>query len=90
MSSKEIFLFSIIAAAALLVLSLVHDKKAFLIRIFFRGIVGIFAIYLINAIFESLKIPLNLGVNIYTICTTAFLGIPGLTLLYGILGCRFL
>lgn len=90
MTSKEIFILSIIAAVGLILFSLVTDKKTFLIKIFFRGVAGVFIIYLVNAIFLSIEIPLKLGVNFYTICTTAFLGVPGLTLLYGVLGCKIL
>lgn len=90
MTSKEIFIASIILAVALILFSLVKDKKTFAIRIFFRCVTGVFAIYLINAFFVTMKIPLNLGVNFYTICTTAFLGFPGVTLLYGVLGCKIL
>lgn len=90
MTSKEIFILSIIIACGLILFSLVKDKKSYLIRLIFRGVTGVFAIYLINAIFFSVEIPLNLGVNFYTICTTAFLGFPGVTLLYGVLGCKIL
>lgn len=90
MSSKEIFIGSIILSAALLLFSLVKDKKSFVIRTLFRGIMSVFLIYIVNAIFAGVKIPLSLGVNIYSVCTTALLGIPGLTMLYGILGCQIL
>lgn len=90
MDSKEIFIWSIVAAVFLLLFGLVRNKKTFLLKVFSRGVVGVFAIYFINALFCYIKIPLNLGVNYCTICTTALLGVPGLTLLYGILGCKYL
>lgn len=90
MDSKQLFILSVIFAVVLIGFSLVRDKKTCLIRMFFRGVAGIFAIYLVNACFALVQIPLNLGVNYCTVCTTALLGIPGLTLLYGILGARFL
>lgn len=90
MDNKEIFILSIAVAVMLFLFGLVQNKKSFVLKVFSRGVVGIFAIYIINAILSYIKIPLNLGVNCYTICTTAFMGVPGLTLLYGILGCRFL
>ena len=90
MSSKEIFILSIILAIVLIGFSLVRDKKSFMIRIFSRGVVGIFVIYIVNACLAIVQVPLNLGVNVYTVCTTAMLGIPGLTLLYGMLGVKFL
>ena len=90
MNAQEIFVLSIAVAIAVFLFGLVQNKKAFLLKIFSRGVLSIFAIYVINAIFSYIKIPLNLGINYYTICTTAFMGMPGLTLLYGILGCRYL
>lgn len=90
MNSKEIFIASMVVSVGLLLFSLVKDKKTFIFRSFFRGVMGIFLIYAVNAIFSEIKIPLNLGVNFCTICTTAFLGIPGLTVLYAVLGCKYL
>ena len=90
MGSKEIFIVCIVLAVGLFLFSFVRDKKTFVTRAFFRAVVGVFVIYIVNAFFASVKIPLNLGVNIYSICTTAFLGVPGLAMLYGILGCKFL
>lgn len=90
MSSKEIFIISILLSVGLLLFSLIKDKKSFVFRSFFRAIMGVFLIYIVNAIFICVKIPLSLGVNFYTISTTVVLGIPGLTMLYGILGCQIL
>lgn len=90
MTSGEIFVVSIIVAVALILFGLVTDKKAFLVRLVFRSVTGIFAIYLVNAALAYVHISLNLGVNVYTVGTASLLGIPGITLLYGILGCRLL
>ena len=90
MGAGEIFAWSVAVAVFLILFGLVRDKKTFLLKLFSRGIAGIFAIYVINACLVYIKIPLNLGVNYCSICTTALLGIPGLTLLYGILGCKYL
>jgi len=88
MTSKEIFILSIIISVGLILFSLVRDKKAFLAKIIFRGVAGIFIIYFANGIFNYVHIPLNLGVNVFTVGTASFLGIPGISLLYGILGCK--
>ena len=90
MTSKEIFILSIILAVGLILFSLVQDKKAFLGKLLFRGVAGIFVIYFVNALLLSVHIPLNLGINVYTVSTASFLGFPGITLLYGILGCKLL
>lgn len=90
MTSKEIFFLCIAVSVGLLLLSFVKNKKTCLAKVFFRGVMSIFAIYFVNAIFSFVQIPLNLGVNYYTVCTSAILGIPGLALLYGISGCKLL
>lgn len=90
MSSKEIFIASIILAVGLILFSLVNDKKSFVVKTFFRGVMGIFVIYFTNAFLLNVQIPINLGVNICTICTSSLLGLPGIAVLYGILGCEIL
>lgn len=90
MTSKEIFFLCMAVSVGLLMLSFVKNKKTCLAKVFFRGVMSIFAIYFINAILAFVQIPLNLGVNYYTVCTSAVLGIPGLALLYGISGCKLL
>lgn len=90
MTSKEIFILSVIVAVGLILFSLVKDKKTFLTKIFFRGVTGIFVIYFTNEVLLNAQIPISLGVNIYTICTSSILGLPGITILYGILGCEIL
>lgn len=90
MNSKEIFIASVVLAVVIIVFGFVKDKKSCCIRIFSRGVAGIFIIVMVNICLEHVEIPLKLGVNYCTICTTALLGIPGLTLLYGVLGIKFL
>lgn len=90
MTSKEIFVGTMVIAVALIGLSLVNDKKAYMTRLFFRGIAGIFLIYLANTALVYVQIPLNLGVNLYSIGTASLLGIPGIALLYGIMSCKIL
>lgn len=90
MNSQEVFLVTMILAVGLFLFSFVKNKKAYLLKIFCRGIFGIFSIYIINIACLSVEIPIQVGVNYCTICTTAVLGFPGLTLLYGISGIKFL
>jgi hypothetical protein len=47
-----------------------------------RGIVGFLAILGLNKMFELLAIPLFVGINIWTLLTCAFLGIPGVCMLF--------
>lgn len=90
MNAQGIFAVTMLLAVGLFMFSFVKNKKAYLIKIFCRGVVGVFAIYIINAACFGVEIPLQVGVNYCTICTTAILGVPGLTLLYGISGIKFL
>lgn len=90
MTSKEIFFLCIAVSVGILMLSFAKNKTTCFAKVFFRGVMSIFAIYFVNAIFDFMQIPLNLGVNYYTVCTSTILGIPGLALLYGISGCKLL
>lgn len=90
MSLNKIFLIVIVVCCVIFCLGFVQRKGAFLIKIILRGGFGVVAIYLLNAVFVAVKIPLFLGVNICSISTVGLLGLPGLALLYGIIGSRIL
>lgn len=51
-----------------------------IIKLLFNGILGGIIIYLSNAIFIPLGI--NVGVNIFTLLISAFLGLPGLIVIF--------
>lgn len=90
MDINKIFLIIIVACCIIFCLSFVKNKGVFLLKIILRGGIGIAAIYLLNAIFTAAKIPLFLGVNICSVSTIGLLGVPGVVLLYGIIGSRIL
>lgn len=59
-------------------------------RFFVRMILGMALIFFLNQVFESIGIDLSVGYNVVSVAATGTLGVPGVLLLYGISGCRFL
>lgn len=59
-------------------------KKEWLLNFIMRSILGVIAIYFINAALAERGIFLGVGINIYTVLTSGILGIPGVAALYGI------
>lgn len=59
-------------------------KKEWLLNLLLRSVLGIVAIYFINAALEKIGISSCVGINIYTALTSGILGIPGIAALYGI------
>lgn len=90
MDANQIFIGIATVSLFLFCLGFVKNKLAFLLRYIFRGGFGVVMVFLLNAVFEVVKIPLFLGVNFCSISTIAFLGVPGVALLYGIIASRVL
>lgn len=90
MDANQVFIGIATVSLFLFCLGFVKNKVAFFIRYLFRGGLGIVMVFFINAVFEVVKIPLFLGVNFCSISTIAFLGVPGVALLYGIVATRVL
>lgn len=59
-------------------------KKEWLVNVVMRSILGIIAMYFINAALTQRGISLGVGINPLTVLTSGILGIPGLAVLYGI------
>lgn len=59
-------------------------KKEWLLNLILRSVLGVIAIYFINAALAERGISLGVGINIYTVLTSGILGFPGLAALYGI------
>lgn len=76
--------FAAIAIVCLVVLCLSSWKRKSNAVLMFiqRGIVGFLAIAGLNVLFAALSIKLFVGVNIWTLLTSAILGIPGVCMLY--------
>lgn len=76
--------FAAIAVVCLAVLCLGTGKRKnnLIFSFIQRGIVGFIAIAGLNALFSALAIKLFVGVNVWTLLTSAILGIPGVCMLY--------
>lgn len=59
-------------------------KKEWFLNLIMRSILGVIAIYFINAALAEQGISLGVGINIYTVLTSGILGFPGVAALYGI------
>lgn len=73
-----------IAAVCLAVLFLMYfkQKSSLILHFVQRGIIGFLAICGLNKLFAYLSIPLFVGVNAWTLLTSAILGIPGVVMLF--------
>ena len=76
--------FAAIAMVCLVVLflSFFKRKSHMILTLIQRGIVGFVAIIGFNRLFVSLAIDLFVGINIWTLLTSAILGIPGVCMLF--------
>lgn len=76
----------VIIAVCVVVLMIVTTgrKNQWIINWIMRAAVGSVGIYLFNVILEMQHISVNLGINLFTVLTTGFLGFPGFLVLYGI------
>ena len=59
-------------------------KKEWVLNLLMRSVLGIIAIYFINAILVGLGYSCGIGINSVTVLTSGILGFPGLVALYGI------
>lgn len=54
------------------------------INICLRGISGTIAVYFINSVLAGMGISLGVGINLFTVLTSAILGFPGVIALYAV------
>ncbi|WP_312101143.1 pro-sigmaK processing inhibitor BofA family protein [Lachnoclostridium sp.] len=59
------------------------NHKRWIGTVIVRAVLSIVIIYLINTVALNFGIATLVGVNLVSIVVTAFLGVPGLLLLYG-------
>lgn len=59
------------------------NHKKWVGTVIVRGILSVVVIYLINTVALNFGIATLVGVNLVSIGVTAFLGVPGILLLYG-------
>lgn len=73
----------IICAVVLLFVALKKNSE-WLINFILRGIMGTIGIYIVNQVLIMQGIHCEVGINPYTVLTSAGLGFPGLILLFGL------
>ena len=81
-------LFSMIAVVLLFVA--LKMKSEIMMNFIMRGILGTLGIYCINQVLVWEKISCQVGINVYSVLTSATLGFPGVVMLYGIRALSFL
>ncbi len=84
MEHPEKLLWLIIAAVIVLGISFLGKKAEWLLDFALRNIVGAIALFFINMGITAVGCSVTVGINVATVLTTGFLGLPGLFLLYGL------
>lgn len=84
MQQEGIAIVLVIICAIILLVVAVRFRAEFILNLVLRGILGTIAIYLVNQTLLWQNINCLVGINPYTVLTSATLGFPGLILLYGI------
>lgn len=74
----------VIVAAVVLLFIALRAKSEWLINIILRGIMGTIGIYIVNQALVMQGIDCTVGINPYTVLTSAGLGFPGFILLFGL------
>ncbi len=72
------------ACTVVLLIGALRKKTEWLLNFILRGILGTIAIYFINIAITSMGLETNVGINIVTVLSSGFLGMPGVLALYGI------
>lgn len=73
------------ACVAVLFISIMRRKAAFLLHFLVRVIVGAFAIMATNSALASVGVSVFVGLNLWSLLTVGTLGIGGFGMLYAIL-----
>lgn len=73
------------ACVAVLFISIMRRKAAFLLHFLVRVIVGAFAIMATNSALASVGVSVFVGLNLWSLLTVGTLGIGGFGVLYAIL-----
>ena len=73
------------ACAAVLIISVMRRKAAFLLRFLVRMIIGAFAIMATNSALATAGLSVFVGLNVWSLLTVGTLGIGGFGMLYAIL-----
>lgn len=75
-----------VVGACLLVLFIgfFKNRAELAVNFLLRTVLGAIAIYSVNLFLKNLGISGGVGLNVFTLLTSGFLGFPGVFLLYGI------
>ena len=73
------------ACVAVLIISVMRRKAAFLLRFLVRMIIGAFAIMATNSALATAGLSIFVGLNVWSLLTVGMLGIGGFGMLYAIL-----
>lgn len=90
MEQEGIAIVAVVICAVILLAAAVRFKMEFVLNLVLRGILGTIGIYLVNQTLLWQNIDCLIGINPYTVLTSATLGFPGLILLYGVRFYNFL
>lgn len=72
------------ALGAVLMIGSLKNRTEIIINFILRGVLGMLVIYFANYFLSQYTSDVEIGYNLLTFCTSGFLGIPGIFLLYGI------
>lgn len=72
------------ALGAVLMIGSLKNRVELIINFILRGVLGMMLIYFANRFLSQHISGMEIGYNFLTFCTSGFLGIPGVCLLYGI------
>ena len=67
-----------------LLIGVLRNRAELLINFVLRGISGMLIVYFLNFFMERRMPAMEVGYNVITFLTSAFLGFPGVAVLYGI------
>jgi inhibitor of the pro-sigma K processing machinery len=74
----------VIVCLAALLTGLLKKRAEWILDVVMRSILGTLAMYFLNSRLAEAGISVPVGINLYTVLTSGFLGFPGLLALYGI------
>lgn len=67
-----------------------EQSQPLLMRILVRMALGIALIMVMNTCFQKARIDITVGLNPFSVAAVSTLGVPGVVMLYGIAGCKYL
>ena len=67
----------------ILLVALCRARTQKMMNVILRAVLGIAILYLVNTVLDSRQMISGVGINAITIGVSAFLGVPGILLLYG-------